>query len=229
VKYIRNSETLAPGNNRSGLTYKSTMSTEVTRRPYTGSCHCGAVKYIAYVTLPAAPNASLDKFEPFTVSPIYKCNCSTCHKMGYFHLRFPDAPNDFLLLSPLIGTESAAEVLGDYRCNAGVTSWYFCKTCGVRTLALRGEGEIVDVDVNAFMGKEPTGETQKAWKPKKEGWSESPKNRTSYLSINAVTLDQLDDAVDLREWTERNWIAYVDSKHRKGEMRIGQPHPGGMY
>lgn len=204
-------------------------STEVIRRPYTGSCHCGAFKYIAFLNLPADPDASVEKLGPHTVSPIYKCNCTTCHKMGIFHLRFLDAPNDFMLLSPLIGTESANEVLGNYQCNARLSNWYFCKKCGVRCLTVRGEGEIVDADVDAVLGKESTGETQKVWKPKCEGWKEFSPDRTSYLSVNATTLDQTGDAVDLREWTERKWIAYVDTKERTGERRFDRPHPGGMY
>jgi hypothetical protein len=77
-----------------------TMTSQApTRRPYHGSCHCGQTKYIAYLTLPP-PTVAVDPY-PGTTIRIYKCNCSTCHKAGYFHVRLKDAPNDFVLLSPI--------------------------------------------------------------------------------------------------------------------------------
>lgn len=52
---------------------------------------------------------------------------------------------------------------------------------------------------------------------------------TSFLSINAVTLDHNQSGLDLREWLERKWIAYVDSKDYKGGRTYDRPHEGGTY
>lgn len=171
--------------------------------------------------------------------------------MGLFHLRFVDAPEDFLLLSPLLGTDEEAKVLTTYVCNKGDAKWYFCKTCGVRCFSMMGVGELVDVDVDAVLGRRSSssssseavgGQLTKAWRPKKGMWDEFDKKGAldkggfpSYMSVNAVTLDQIDDGEggckgpDLREWTENGWIVYMDCKWRAGEIRTDRPHAGGMY
>lgn len=66
---------------------------------------------------------------------------------------------------------------------------------------------------------------KKVWKPKTDGWTEKD---TGYLSINAATLEPDQKGLDLREWTEKGWIAYLD---QRGEevARLGRPHDGGMY
>src|SRR5271156_3775110 len=112
------------------------------RRPYHGSCHCGLTRYIAYLTLPPpiiSPNPP-----PSSTIRIYKCNCSTCHKMSFFHIRLIDSPRDFILLSPLNPTTGG---LKDYTCFAKNAHWYFCGTCGVRCFAVAGEGEIRGVEI----------------------------------------------------------------------------------
>ncbi|KAF2425736.1 hypothetical protein EJ08DRAFT_722668 [Tothia fuscella] len=85
------------------------------RRPYTGSCHCGDIRYILYLTLPPTslvlPARSSSNISKSSVR-IRKCNCSTCHKMSFFHVRVPNAPQDFMLLSPI----DPMKELGDYTC-----------------------------------------------------------------------------------------------------------------
>jgi hypothetical protein len=51
----------------------------------------------------------------------------------------------------------------------------------------------------------------------------------SYLSVNAHTLEPGQEGLDLREWTEKGWIAYLDMKDQVGESRLGEPHEGGIY
>jgi hypothetical protein len=48
------------------------------------------------------------------------------------------------------------------------------------------------------------------------------------LSVNAVTLEPGGE-IDLKRWHEKGWIFYVDSRFRKGGMRLGEPHDDGMY
>jgi len=66
----------------------------------------------------------------------------------------------------------------------------------------------------------------KVWTPKEEGWKEG---ETGYLSVNAATLDAGQEGLDMREWTEKGWITYLDAKDEVGEARLGVPHEGGMY
>jgi hypothetical protein len=215
-----------------------------TRRPYTGSCHCGRTQYIAHLTLP--PTDLSPHPDPTSTVRIRKCNCTACHKMGLFHVRLMDSPNDFVLL--LAGDDDNDDAerapakeergkgrlkglqdLGDYTCNDGLIHFYFCRACGVRCFAFMGEGETTAVDLD--------GRKQRVWRPKAEGWKEG-RNATGYLSVNASSLDAGQEGLDLRVWTESKWVAYLDylgegAKGEEGgvgkEDRYGRPHEGGMY
>lgn len=114
--------------------------TTPTRRPYTGSCHCGAVKYIVYLTLPHTPPAPTDLYDSDgrRRQVFYRCNCTTCQKAGVLHMRLPSPPDDFLLLSPL----DPLRELADYQCFEKRLHWLFCRTCGVRCFTFDGEGEV---------------------------------------------------------------------------------------
>jgi hypothetical protein len=103
-------------------------------KAYPGSCHCGDVQYQVKLKFPPVHDATADSIR------IYKCNCSTCQKMGYFHCRPVDPANDYILTSP------DPEQLGDYRCFEKKHGWIFCKKCGVRVLGLGGSWEYVHVD-----------------------------------------------------------------------------------
>ena len=128
-----------------------------------------------------------------------------------------DSANDFQLLSPSDPSE-----LSDYTCFNNWIHWYFCPKCGVRCFAFHGEGETKDAEVD--------GETRKVWAPKAEGWNESDgPGSNGYLSINAQTLEAGQDGLDLLEWTEKQWIAYVDCLNLVGGMRLKKPFEGGSY
>jgi hypothetical protein len=184
-----------------------------TRRPYHGSCHCGHTKYIAYITLPP-PIISATPPSPSSTVRIRKCNCSTCHKMSIFHLRLMDSPEDFQLLSPL----DPATELRDYMCFKKIAHWYFCGTCGVRCFGFVGQSELKEVEVD--------GQKRTVWAPKKEGWVE---DENSYLTINSQTLEPGQEGLNMQEWTEKGWIAYLDCWNFKGEPRLGKPHEHGIY
>ncbi|KAK0734702.1 hypothetical protein B0T26DRAFT_600238, partial [Lasiosphaeria miniovina] len=207
------------------------------RRPYTGSCHCGAVRYIAHLTLPHTP-PSIDELaaarqpgqqqKPAMRQFIYRCNCSTCVKMGLMHVRLHNPPADFQLLAPT-GPDPLAQ-LGNYQCFERRLRFLFCTACGVRCLTFAGEGEVVESDVLILgEGGETKTERREVWSPKR-GWVEG---RTSYLSVNAYTLDAGQPGLDLREWTDKQWVAYVDcrSERRAGQSdkRYGTPFEGGAY
>lgn len=203
------------------------MSTP-TRRPYTGSCHCGSLRYIVYLTLPHNPRLDHKSRQ----QAIYRCNCTVCHKIGILHTRVNSSPDDFLLLAP----RDPFRELGDYQCDNGDLHFLYCKTCAVRCFVFMGEGEVVDVEdeaVLALAGAKGQEGGLKAWRPKKEGWQEGKSAHGCYLSIDAQTIDQGQEGFDLREWKEKGWIAYLDTR-RSGEPGQGppnyeRPHPGGIY
>src|SRR5258708_2119518 len=93
----------------------------MTLKTYSGSCHCGAVRF----------EAEVDLAEGTT-----KCNCSSCTKPRSW-LVFA-TPDHFRLIA---GAESQSNYQWGARGGGG--SWgefHFCKICGIRTPA-RGELE----------------------------------------------------------------------------------------
>ena len=195
------------------------QSPSSTRRRYTGSCHCGKTKYLVYLTLPFTP-PDIDRPEvpqPRGDQVVYKCNCTTCHKTGMLHLRVPNAPEDFALLSP---TDPLKE-LSDYTCFQGQVHWLFCPTCGVRCFCFGGKGETAETEID---GKKVT-----VWRPSKEdGWVEGKNG--SYLLINALSLDPLQEGLDLREWAENKKIMYLQVLDlEKFAKTYDKPYLGGTY
>jgi hypothetical protein len=80
-------------------------------KKYSGSCHCGAVRYEAELDL---------------TKPVISCNCSICLRTGAL-LAF--TPSDrFTLLS---GEDS----LTDYLFNNHVIHHLFCRVCGIRAFS----------------------------------------------------------------------------------------------
>ncbi|KAH7371163.1 hypothetical protein BKA66DRAFT_470313 [Pyrenochaeta sp. MPI-SDFR-AT-0127] len=198
-----------------------------TSKAYPGSCHCGDIQYQLRLKFPPIP-------APNTISiRIYKCNCTTCHKMGYFHCRPINPSDDFILTSP-----ASIDELGEYRAFTKKQGWYFCKNCGVRIVGLAGEWQQVDLDVEHWAGtKEVEDKTkfQKVWKTvgttrtiEKDGKEETEPYH--YLSVNAVTLEPGGE-IDLRKWHENGWIAYVENRVEMegSNVRLGEPFEGGMY
>jgi hypothetical protein len=82
---------------------------------YTGSCHCGKVRYQVKIDL---------------AKPVISCNCSMCGRSGTL-LSFVPA-DQFTLLS-------GEEVLTDYQFNKHVIHHTFCSVCGIKSFA-RGVG-----------------------------------------------------------------------------------------
>lgn len=215
-----------------------------TRRPYTGSCHCGATRYIIFLTLPHAPAPVQpgQQRSPKGVQNFYRCNCTLCHKAGLLHVRPLSPTDDFLLLTPL----NPYTEMSDYTV-AGLpyppSHWLFCKGCGMRCVSVRGAGGVATLDVDeAGLGPVadrlreaglvgPEGKVT-AWRPEKPIGEEGAWN--GYLSINGYSLDADQEGLDLREWKEKGWVLYLDLLELKGkgcaaEVQYERPQDGGAY
>lgn len=84
------------------------------KKTYTGSCHCGAVRYEVDAAIDGA----------------IACNCSMCGRSGTL-LAFVPA-GDFRLLS-------GADQLTSYHFNTHNIDHVFCKVCGIKSFA-KGKG-----------------------------------------------------------------------------------------
>ena len=102
-------------------------------KTYTGSCHCGRVKYEA--------KAAIDK--------VLACNCSMCGRAGVLLAFVPE--KDFTLLS-------GEDALTDYQFNKHNIHHLFCKVCGVKSFA-KGRGrdgtEMRAINVRCLEGVDP--------------------------------------------------------------------------
>lgn len=83
--------------------------------PFTGSCHCGAIRYTVAEDAPANAMA---------------CNCSICRRKAPLH-HFT-TPDKFTLHTP-------REAVATYKFNHHAVAHHFCKTCGIAPFA-EGEG-----------------------------------------------------------------------------------------
>jgi hypothetical protein len=210
---------------------ESSNTIEPKKQAYSGSCHCGHVKYIIWAVMKPIDfivqgSASGPKVPPATGIRIYKCNCTICHKLGQFHVRLNDAANDFALLSPL----DPINELKDYRCNRGVTHFLFCKECGVTCFLFGGPGVGEVVTRTDIPGQE--GEEVKVWAPSKTNWTENgshEERKGAYLSINAHSIDPGQKGFDLREWVEKKQVVYIDALSELEEDNFDRPAEGGTY
>lgn len=84
----------------------------MSKKTYSGSCHCGEVAYEVDLSLEG----------------LITCNCSMCQRAGYI-LGFA-AKDQFRLLK-------GADAQTDYQFNKKVIHHLFCKTCGIHAY---GEG-----------------------------------------------------------------------------------------
>jgi hypothetical protein len=100
-------------------------------RSYSGSCHCGAVRFEARTTL----------------APAVRCNCSFCRRRGAVMANVQ--AGDFRLLA-------GEEQLGLYQWNMRIAKHYFCRRCGIYTFHRpRTRPEIYRVNVGCLAGVDP--------------------------------------------------------------------------
>ena len=93
---------------------------------YTGSCHCGKVRYQI--------EATIDR--------VTECNCSICRKKGMLHHRV--APELFTLLAD-------ENDIGTYQFGTRVAKHHFCKNCGIHVFTRpRAAPELYTVNVRTL-------------------------------------------------------------------------------
>ncbi|GJN76076.1 hypothetical protein VFPFJ_09644 [Purpureocillium lilacinum] len=198
-------------------------SQQPTRTPLKGSCHCGATKYILFLTLPHPYPGG--EPSPRSDQRFYRCNCTVCHKAGFFHIRPASPADDFLLLAP----EDPFAALGDYLCADRRLHFFYCKTCAMRCFIFMGDSEgAVEVDLGELgvPGYEKGSKT-KVWRVKREGGHPEFGN---YLSVNGHSVDA-GQAFDMRALTDSKVVQYLDclEEENPGERRFDYPHVGGCY
>lgn len=79
---------------------------------YTGSCHCGAVRF---------------HFNGPAIDAGMRCNCSICKRKGAVMSAFVIAPEDMRI-------DAADGALGTYAFGSGVAKHHFCTRCGIYPL-----------------------------------------------------------------------------------------------
>src|SRR5437016_251512 len=107
-------------------------STSPSKQTFTGSCHCGFVRYEAALSPPSSPGPHVAN----------RCNCTVCLKTGFTGVGV--SPDDFTLRSP-----ASLDQLSDYQFNSKDVHKYFCKTCGVH-VCWTGKYEFEGTVVNFF-------------------------------------------------------------------------------
>jgi hypothetical protein len=101
---------------------------------YTGSCHCGRVRYRAEVDL---------------TQPVMACNCTMCGRTGTLLTFVPSSRFEL---------QSGEDVLTDYQFNKHNIHHVFCRICGVKSFArgtARDGASMVAINARCLEGVDP--------------------------------------------------------------------------
>jgi hypothetical protein len=104
------------------------------QKTYSGSCHCGAVRFEADIDLS---------------QPTYRCNCSICSRNRFWAAVI--SPKAFRLLEGRSG-------LRQYLFNSMRNEHFFCTTCGVRPYGVGNDpeaGEMIGVNIGCLENATP--------------------------------------------------------------------------
>ena len=100
-------------------------------RTYTGSCHCGAVRFEADLDLAQSS---------------FRCNCSICRRSRFWPA--VAKPESFRLTA-------GADMLTEYLFNTKKNQHFFCKRCGVRPFGVGNDtpiGKMYGVNIGCLEG-----------------------------------------------------------------------------
>lgn len=101
------------------------------RKTYTGSCHCGAVRF----------EADLDLGEP-----TFRCNCSICRRTRFWAA---------VARADSFRVTAGEGELTEYLFNTRRNQHFFCRHCGVRAFGVGNDtpiGKMVGVNVGCLEG-----------------------------------------------------------------------------
>lgn len=130
IFYALNHECILAGSRVMTDELKTDKSNTDELKTYSGSCHCGAVRFEVQVTADERV--------------VEDCNCSICRKKGFLHLIL--SPDRFTLLS---GQDS----LITYTFNTHTAQHRFCKHCGIHAFYTpRSHPDKIDVNVRCLDG-----------------------------------------------------------------------------
>ena len=96
------------------------------KKLYSGSCHCGSVRFRSSLDLAPPPERSPPERPGIWWTTSLRCNCSYCTKTRYWKAFVPAAEFEWL------ADRAHAEI---YQFGPREIEHYFCKTCGVQTFA----------------------------------------------------------------------------------------------
>lgn len=102
-------------------------------KTFTGSCHCGNVRYEARIAL----------------EKVIACNCSMCSRKGVLMTFIGDDAFEL---------KSGQDALTDYQFNKHLIHHLFCKQCGIHThgRGVRPDGKpMVMINVRCLEGVDP--------------------------------------------------------------------------
>ena len=124
---------------------------------YSGSCHCGAVRYQAELDLSGG---------------ISRCNCTICQKLGAAGA--VTKPSAFRLLAGEAGQR-------EYRVGQSPNSRFFCSHCGVQVYG-KGHveelgGDFVSVNANTLDGVELGELPIRYWDGRHDNWQAGTRDR----------------------------------------------------
>ena len=96
------------------------------KKLYSGSCHCGSLRFRASIDLAPPGERSPPSREGIWWTTTFRCNCSYCSKMRYWKAFVPAGDFEWI---------SKREDAANYQFAAREIDHYFCKTCGAQTFA----------------------------------------------------------------------------------------------
>ncbi|EPS41411.1 hypothetical protein H072_4694 [Dactylellina haptotyla CBS 200.50] len=174
--------------------------TPVEKLEITGSCHCGAIKYVAH-------NVDLNK--------VGKCNCTICTATGRLGIRL--TPGDITITN----TPSGEPTVIRYANSTDVSLWpaeltyyspafhrgdaekgkeparhFFCKTCSINLFII---GNIPFRDIGEIVG------------------------------LNGLTLDLKSVGKNLKDLTKPSNLTYLSGRDNTFVMSPGEPHDHGSW
>jgi hypothetical protein len=124
-------------------------------KTYTGSCHCGDVRFEADIDLSQVVN---------------RCNCSFCTKTGTANAIIK--PSAFRLLA-------GDGAVTDYSRTSGPNHAPFCKRCGIHAYGYGNVpelgGEFYSINVNCLDGVDPAHLKYHYWDGRNNAWHNGPR------------------------------------------------------